>query len=45
MVSFITSFPVSLYVDIKLKNSGYVTCEKKSWLAQNEYVKDIGLCH
>jgi hypothetical protein len=43
--SFIISFPISLYVDVKLKNLGYITCEKKSWISPNKYVKDINLCH
>ncbi|WP_422646012.1 DUF1240 domain-containing protein [Xenorhabdus miraniensis] len=39
------SVPVSLYVDNKLKSSGYVTCSKKSLIAPNEYVRNIKLCH
>ncbi|MDC9591286.1 DUF1240 domain-containing protein [Xenorhabdus sp. XENO-10] len=43
--ALILSVPVSLYVDNKLKNSGYVTCSKKSLIAPNEYVRNISLCH
>ncbi|WP_319938233.1 DUF1240 domain-containing protein [Xenorhabdus littoralis] len=43
--ALILSVPVSLYVDNKLKHSGYVTCNKKSLIAPNEYVRDISLCH
>ncbi|MEQ1975120.1 DUF1240 domain-containing protein [Xenorhabdus sp. SGI240] len=44
-VVFILSLPVSLYVDYKLKSFGYLTCNKKSWVAPNEYVRNINLCH
>ncbi|WP_422824416.1 DUF1240 domain-containing protein [Xenorhabdus bharatensis] len=42
--ALILSFPVSLYVDNKLKSVGYVTCDKKSLFAPNEYVRNIVLC-
>ncbi|WP_445375251.1 DUF1240 domain-containing protein [Photorhabdus tasmaniensis] len=41
---FLTLF-VSFYVDDKLKDEGYVTCSKSSWMAPNKYIKDILLCH
>ncbi|PHM29067.1 DUF1240 domain-containing protein [Xenorhabdus innexi] len=44
-VVFILSFPVSLYSDYKLKSFGYLTCSKKSWVAPNEYVRNIKLCY
>ncbi|WP_443256000.1 DUF1240 domain-containing protein [Xenorhabdus sp. IM139775] len=44
-VVLILSIPVSLYVDYKLKSSGYLTCDKKSWIAPNEYVNNVNLCH
>ncbi|WP_340616396.1 DUF1240 domain-containing protein [Xenorhabdus entomophaga] len=43
--ALILSLPVSLYVDNKLKSFGYVTCDKKSLIAPNEYVRNITLCH
>ncbi|MDX7990455.1 DUF1240 domain-containing protein [Xenorhabdus littoralis] len=45
-LSFVSSFPVSMYVDYKLKNSGYVKCPyRTSLVAPNKYVKDIKLCN
>ncbi|WP_422646040.1 DUF1240 domain-containing protein [Xenorhabdus miraniensis] len=43
-VVFVLSFPISLYTDYKLKSFGYLTCSKKSWVAPNEYVRNIKLC-
>ncbi|MBD2784579.1 DUF1240 domain-containing protein [Xenorhabdus sp. DI] len=44
-VALLLSVPVSLYVDNKLKYSGYITCSKKSLIAPNEYVKNSKLCN
>ncbi|MBD1229644.1 DUF1240 domain-containing protein [Xenorhabdus griffiniae] len=44
LFSFVLSFPVSMYVDSKLKNTGYVKCYRTSFVAPNKYVKDINLC-
>lgn len=44
IASFIISFPVSLYIDNKLKNDGYVVCDRISWMSPNTYVKDLSLC-
>ncbi|WP_213018417.1 DUF1240 domain-containing protein, partial [Yersinia pestis] len=43
-LSFIVSFPISLYVDYKLKSNGYVVCDRISWMSPNTYVKDLSLC-
>ncbi|WP_071891925.1 DUF1240 domain-containing protein [Yersinia pestis] len=40
----IVSFPISLYVDYKLKSNGYVVCDRISWMSPNTYVKDLSLC-
>ncbi|WP_445493958.1 DUF1240 domain-containing protein [Photorhabdus sp. SF281] len=45
ITGFILTLFVSFYVDDKLKNEGYVTCDKSSWMAPNKYVRDISLCH
>ncbi|MCC8423134.1 DUF1240 domain-containing protein [Photorhabdus thracensis] len=42
--SFILSFPLSFYVDYKLKSENYLVCERISWMSPNTYVKDIKLC-
>ncbi|WP_146134681.1 DUF1240 domain-containing protein, partial [Yersinia pseudotuberculosis] len=44
IASFIMSFPISLYVDYKLKSNGYVVCDRISWMSPNTYVKDLSLC-
>ncbi len=43
-LSFIVSFPISFYVDYKLKSKGYVVCDRISWMSPNTYVKDLSLC-
>ncbi|MDR0217808.1 MAG: DUF1240 domain-containing protein, partial [Enterobacteriaceae bacterium] len=37
IISFIISFPISLYVGYKLKHDGYVTCDKISWMSPTTY--------
>ncbi|WP_434527181.1 DUF1240 domain-containing protein [Photorhabdus asymbiotica] len=44
ITSFIVSFPISLYVNYKLKNGGYLTCDKISWMSPTTYVKNLSLC-
>ncbi|ERT10315.1 DUF1240 domain-containing protein [Photorhabdus temperata] len=44
IASFIVSFPISFYVSYKLKNEGYLTCDKISWMSPTTYVKNIKLC-
>ncbi|MBE8598003.1 DUF1240 domain-containing protein [Xenorhabdus sp. BG5] len=44
IASFIISFPISFYVDYKLKIDGYVTCDKISWMSPTTYVKKLSLC-
>ncbi|PHM36294.1 membrane protein [Xenorhabdus mauleonii] len=44
ILSFIISLPISFYVSYKLKNDGYLTCDKISWMSPTTYVKDIKLC-
>ncbi|MBC8949794.1 DUF1240 domain-containing protein [Xenorhabdus sp. TS4] len=44
IASFFISFPISLYVSYKLKNEGYVTCDKISWMSPTTYVKNLSLC-
>nr|WP_222941862.1 DUF1240 domain-containing protein [Xenorhabdus indica] len=44
ITSFIIGFPISFYVDYKLKNDGYLTCDKISWMSPNTYVKNLSLC-
>ncbi|MGS0629586.1 MULTISPECIES: DUF1240 domain-containing protein [Photorhabdus] len=44
IASFIVSFPISLYVNYKLKNDGYLTCDKISWMSPTTYVKNLSLC-
>lgn len=34
----------SIYIGHNLKSSGYIVCTRTSWVAPNEYVKDIKLC-
>lgn len=42
--SFVISLPISFYVDYKLKNDGYLTCDKISWMSPTTYVKNLLLC-
>ncbi|MQL50171.1 DUF1240 domain-containing protein [Photorhabdus khanii] len=44
VISFFSSFPLSFYVDYKLKSENYLVCERISWMSPNTYVKDIKLC-
>ncbi|CDL82331.1 DUF1240 domain-containing protein [Xenorhabdus szentirmaii] len=44
IASFIISLPISFYVGYKLKNDGYLTCDKISWMSPTTYVKDLSLC-
>ncbi len=44
IASFIMSFPIPFYIDYKLKNDGYVVCDRISWMSPNTYVKDLSLC-
>ncbi|CAQ84813.1 MULTISPECIES: DUF1240 domain-containing protein [Photorhabdus] len=44
IASFIISFPISFYVDYKLKSDGYLTCDKLSWMSPTTYIKDLSLC-
>lgn len=43
-ISFVISLPISFYVDYKLKNANYLTCNKISWQSPTTYVKDLSLC-
>ncbi len=45
IVAVFLSFPVSFYVDYKLKSDSYLVCERISWISDNIYVKDIKLCN
>ncbi|PHM49901.1 DUF1240 domain-containing protein [Xenorhabdus miraniensis] len=45
IASFIIGFPISFYVDYKLKSDGYVTCDKISWVSPTTYVKNLSLCN
>ncbi|WP_445496032.1 DUF1240 domain-containing protein [Photorhabdus sp. SF281] len=42
--SIFLSFPISFYVDYKLKSEHYLVCERISWMSPNTYVKNIKLC-
>ncbi|CDH34790.1 DUF1240 domain-containing protein [Xenorhabdus bovienii] len=44
IASFIISLPISFYVSYKLRNDGYLTCDKISWMSPTTYVKDLSLC-
>ncbi|KGM26559.1 membrane protein [Photorhabdus luminescens] len=44
IVSVFLSFPVSFYVDYKLKSDNYLVCPRISWTSPNTYVKDMKLC-
>jgi hypothetical protein len=43
-LSFAISLPISFYVDLKLKNAGYLTCDKISWQSPTTYVTNLSLC-
>ncbi|KMW73370.1 membrane protein [Photorhabdus luminescens subsp. luminescens] len=45
IISFFLSFPLSFYVDYKLKSENYLVCKRISWTSPNTYVKDIKLCN
>lgn len=34
----------SIYIGHNLKERGYKVCSKASWVAPNEYVRDLKLC-
>ncbi|MEK9496410.1 DUF1240 domain-containing protein [Photorhabdus sp. P32] len=44
IVAFFLSFPISFYVNYKLRSENYLICQKISWMSPNKYVKDIKLC-
>ncbi|WP_036773942.1 DUF1240 domain-containing protein [Photorhabdus australis] len=44
IVSIVLSFPISLYVNYKLRSDNYLVCPRISWMSPNTYVKDIKLC-
>ncbi|MGL5384503.1 MAG: DUF1240 domain-containing protein [Serratia sp. (in: enterobacteria)] len=44
LASIVISLPVSLYVNYKLKQDGYLTCDRISWMSPTTYVKDLSLC-
>ncbi len=44
IVALFLSFPISFYVDYKLKSESYLVCKRISWKSPNTYVKDIKLC-
>lgn len=43
-LSFAISLPISFYVDYKLKNAGYLTCDRISWQSPTTYVTNRSLC-
>ncbi|WP_367651532.1 DUF1240 domain-containing protein [Serratia fonticola] len=43
-LSFAISLPISFHVDYKLKNAGYLTCDKISWQSPTTYVTNLSLC-
>ncbi|MEK9496407.1 DUF1240 domain-containing protein [Photorhabdus sp. P32] len=45
IVALFLSFPISLYVNYKLKSDNYLVCPRISWMSPNTYVKDIKLCN
>ncbi|OTA18919.1 membrane protein [Xenorhabdus beddingii] len=45
IASFIVSFPISFYVNYKLRSDGYLVCDKISWMSPTTYVKDLRLCN
>ncbi|OKP26717.1 DUF1240 domain-containing protein [Serratia fonticola] len=44
MFGAIISLFFSIYIGHNLQDSGYKVCSKTSWVAPNEYVKDLKLC-
>ncbi|WP_338046863.1 DUF1240 domain-containing protein [Photorhabdus namnaonensis] len=44
IISLFLSFPISFYVDYKLRSDGYLVCPRISWSSPNTYVKDMKLC-
>ncbi|HBE9078053.1 DUF1240 domain-containing protein [Serratia fonticola] len=34
----------SMYISQNLKDNGYKICPRKSWMAPNEYVRDLKMC-
>lgn len=42
--SFVISLPIALYVDYKLKHTGYLTCDRISWQSPTTYVTNLSLC-
>ncbi|MBI6547630.1 DUF1240 domain-containing protein [Xenorhabdus lircayensis] len=44
IIVFLFSFPVSMYVDNKLKSEGYLVCDKKSVFSPSKYVKKMVFC-
>lgn len=42
--SFVISLPIALYVDYKLKHTGYFTCDRISWQSPTTYVTNLSLC-
>ncbi|MCK3671482.1 DUF1240 domain-containing protein [Photorhabdus noenieputensis] len=44
IVAFFLSFPISFYVNYKLRSENYLICQKMSWMSPNKYVKNIKLC-
>ncbi|MCC8463654.1 MULTISPECIES: DUF1240 domain-containing protein [Photorhabdus] len=42
--SIFLSFPISFYVNYKLKSDNYLVCPRISWMSPNTYVKDMKLC-
>lgn len=40
----VISLFLSMYISQNLKDNGYNVCPRKSWMAPNEYVRDLKLC-
>jgi hypothetical protein len=40
----VASLFLSMYVGQNLMNDGYKVCPRKSWMAPNEYVRNLKLC-
>lgn len=43
-VALIAGVPISFGVGFVLKNNGYQTCDKISWMSPTTYVTDLSLC-
>ncbi|MEX6315907.1 DUF1240 domain-containing protein [Providencia manganoxydans] len=41
----VSGLPIGLIVHVVLKNDGYQTCDKISWMSPTTYVKEISLCN